>query len=109
MTPLTGRSDIGEGSPPGPHHPGMSRGLMLPQESLRTGTDKPWGHQNHGLPAGCYAPLTLPTLPPKSPISSPSQLSPRTKPQQLHKPDRPAAPTASPAQGGITEVGGERR
>lgn len=56
MTPLTGRTDIGEGSPPGPNHPGKSRGLVLPQQSLRTGTDKLWGHQDHGHLAGWLCP-----------------------------------------------------
>lgn len=71
LTPLTGRSDIGEGSPPGPNHPGKSRGLVLPQQGLRTGTNR-GGVRTTDIWLGGYAPLTLPTFTPKSSLSSPA-------------------------------------
>lgn len=40
----------------------------------------------------CYLPTLIPT---KKPHLSPSQLFPRTKPQELHKPERPSAPACS--------------
>lgn len=93
MTRFTGRTDIQEGSPPGPNHPGKSRGLVLPQQSLGQAQTHCGGIRTTHVWLGGYAPRTLPPLSPKSLLSSPSQLCPWTKPQQLHKPHRPAAPT----------------